>query len=207
MEYRIDIQDAARRTARSILLPTVLIAAAVFALNFSRWDFSFFMRAAAMDFWPWMGLFLSWAVLFVAAVVLGVPVHEGIHGLLIALLTRGGFRRVHWGYDRATMTPFAHARGPLRAWQMTTVCLGPLAAMGVVPFVLAVACGSVFLYALSVVFIVSAGGDIFYARLLRKVPAGTWVEDLPDAVGYSVVQGREKPSGSEDSARTGRGGK
>ena len=196
MEYRIDFQQAARRTARCLLLPTVLIAAAVFALNFSRWDFSFFMQAKTMNFWLWMGLYLLWTVLFVAAVVVGVVVHEGIHGVLIALLVPGGFKQVQWGYDRATMTPFAHARGPLRAWQMAVVCLGPLVMMGLAPFVWAVVYGSIFLYLLSLVFIVAAGGDILYALLLRKVPAGTWVEDLPDAVGFSVAEDRERnPAG------------
>lgn len=101
-----------------------------------------------MDLWRWLGSFLLWAFLFVAAVLAGMPVHEAVHGVLIVLF--GGRKSLRFGWDRRTLTPFAHSLRPLRAWQMAVVCLGPLVAMGLVPFVLAVVYGCVFLYALSV---------------------------------------------------------
>ena len=188
MEYRIRIEEANRRAARYILLPVLVVAAVVFAACLSRWDFSFWRQAGTVGFWPWMLSYVMWLLLFVAALFAGVFVHEGIHGLLIALFAQGGFHSLDFGFDRQAMAPFAHARVPLRAWQMVAVCLGPLVLMGLVPFVAAVWIGSVFAYVLSVVFIVAAGGDILYVLLLRRVKAGTWVKDLPDAVGFSVAE-------------------
>lgn len=186
MEYRITIEEAARRTRRYIVGPVLLVAAAAFALNFSRWDFSFWTEIPSVGFWPWMVSYVMWLLVFIATVLAGVFVHEGIHGLLIAAFARGGFRSLSFGYDKKTMSPYAHSRVSLRAWQMSAVCLGPLTVLGLLPFGWAVWQGSVFVFVLSVVFIVTAGGDMLYAGLLGRVRAGAWVEDLPDAVGFST---------------------
>lgn len=188
MECRVSIEDANKRTVRYIVLPVLLLAAAVFILNFSRWDFSFWTQSSSIGFWRWMLSYVMWMLIFIATLLAGVFVHEGIHGVLIALFAKGGFRSLSFGFDRKTMSPFAQSRVPLRAWQMSTVCLGPLVLQGIVPMALAVWWGSVFVFVLSVIFVIAAGGDIIYAGLLRKVPSGAFVEDLPDAVGYRTVQ-------------------
>lgn len=188
MECRVSIEDANKRTVRYIVLPVLLLSVAIFILNFSRWDFSFWTQSSLIGFWRWMLSYVMWMLLFVGTVLVGVFVHEGIHGVLIALFAKGGLRSLSFGFDRKTMSPFAHSRVPLRAWQMTAVCLGPLVLQGIVPMAVAVWMGSVFVFILSLIFIIAAGGDIIYAGLLRKVSPGAFVEDLPDAVGYRTVQ-------------------
>ena len=194
MEYRITLEQANRQTARYILWPVLLLAAAVFIARLPHWDFSFWRQAHVWGLGPWLLRYVMWLLIFVAALLVGVFVHEGLHGVAIVLLARGGWRSLEFGFDRKTLSPFAHSRVPLRAWQMTVVCLAPLVGLGLLPAVAAVMEGSVFVYALSVIFIVASGGDMLYVGMLARYAKGRdWVRDLPDAVGFSLESpGKEK---------------
>ena len=194
MEYRITLEQASRQTARYIFWPVLLLAAAVFIARLPHWDFSFWRQAHVWGLGPWLLRYVMWLLIFVAALLVGVFVHEGLHGVAIVLLARGGWRSLEFGFDRKTLSPFAHSRVPLRAWQMTVVCLAPLVGLGLLPAVAAVMEGSVFVYALSVIFIVASGGDMLYVGMLaRYAKRRDWVRDLPDAVGFSLESpGKEK---------------
>lgn len=192
MKSGISIEQANTLTGKHIVFPVLLSAAALFVLFYGRFDFSFAESAKHIGFWPWMLRYTGWVMAFVAAVAAGIFVHEGIHGLFIAMFARGGFSSLSFGYDKKTMSPYAHSKVPLRVWQMTVVCLSPLFFMGLLPFAAALYYGSLFTYLFSVVFIITAGGDIIYARLLLKVPPRTLVEDLPDAVGFKTTDGGDK---------------
>lgn len=197
MEYRITLEQANRQTVRYILWPVLLLAAAVFIARLPHWDFSFWMQAHAWGFGPWLLRYVMWLLIFVAVLLVGVFVHEGLHGVAIVLLARGGWRSLEFGFDRKTLSPFAHSRVPLRVWQMTVVCLAPLVGLGLLPAVAAVMEGSVFVYALSVIFIVASGGDMLYVGMLVRYAKGRdWVRDLPDAVGFSL-EGPGKEKGKE----------
>lgn len=188
MKSEISIEQANTLTRKFIVLPVLLSAAVVFVLFYGRFDFSFAESAKHIGFWPWMLRYSGWVTAFIAAVAAGIFIHEGIHGLFIAMFARGGFSSLSFGYDKKTMSPYAHSEVPLRVWQMTVVCLSPLFFMGILPFAAALYYGSLFIYLFSVVFIITAGGDIIYARLLLKVPLRTFVEDLPDSVGFRTME-------------------
>ena len=121
MEYRITLEQANRQTVRYILWPVLLLAAAVFIARLPHWDFSFWMQAHAWGFGPWLLRYVMWLLIFVAALLVGVFVHEGLHGVAIVLLARGGWRSLAFGFDRKTLSPFAHSRVPLRACPRPTI--------------------------------------------------------------------------------------
>lgn len=191
MKSGISIEQANTLTRKYIVFPVLLTAVGVFVIFYGRFDLSFAQSAGHIGFWPWMLRYVGWMLGFIAAVAIGIFIHEGIHGLFIALFAKGGFSSLGFGYDKKTMSPYAHSKVPLRVWQMIAVCLSPLFFMGLLPFAAAIYYGSLFTYLFSVVFIITAGGDIIYARLLLKVPARTFVEDLPDAVGFETIDGNK----------------
>ena len=126
MKSEISIEQANTLTRKFIVLPVLLSAAVVFVLFYGRFDFSFAESAKHIGFWPWMLRYAGWVTAFIAAVAAGIFIHEGIHGLFIAMFARGGFSSLSFGYDKKTMSPYAHSEVPLRVWQMTVVCLSPL---------------------------------------------------------------------------------
>ena len=142
MKSEISIEQANTLTRKFIVLPVLLSAAVVFVLFYGRFDFSFAESAKHIGFWPWMLRYAGWVTAFIAAVAAGIFIHEGIHGLFIAMFARGGFSSLSFGYDKKTMSPYAHSEVPLRVWQMTVVCLSPLFFMGILPFAAALYYGS-----------------------------------------------------------------
>lgn len=182
-EERISIADANKLTVRYILIPIAVLGLSVFAVSFKNFDFSFIRSADDIGFWIWMLYYCCWVVGFVAAIFVGIVLHEGIHGVFIALFA--GWKELRFGFDKKTKSPFAHSKKKMRAWQMIIVCIAPLVVLGFGLIALGVIYGSLFLYLLGMIFTIAAGGDILYVKLLTKVPMVSFVKDLPDAVGFS----------------------
>ena len=109
MKSEISIEQANTLTRKFIVLPVLLSAAVVFVLFYGRFDFSFAESAKHIGFWPWMLRYAGWVTAFIAAVAAGIFIHEGIHGLFIAMFARGGFSSLSFGYDKKTMSPYAHS--------------------------------------------------------------------------------------------------
>ena len=52
-------------------------------------------------------------LVLLATVVIGVLAHEGLHGLTWALLNKGGFRHVSFGFMWKYLTPYCHYSEPM----------------------------------------------------------------------------------------------
>lgn len=119
--------------------------------------------------------------------VLGVILHEGIHGLAWARLGGKPLSAVRLGFQWKTLTPFAHMREPIpvRAYRWGAVM--PALLLGFVPYSLGLLLGSPFLFLYGWFFILAAGGDFVILWLLRNDRGDLLVQDHPERVGCVVV--------------------
>lgn len=126
-------------------------------------------------------------LLFVAILVVGVVVHELIHGLTWALAGRKPLRAIRFGVQWKTLTPYAHCSEPLevRAYRIGAAMPGLL--LGILPSLAGIVGGSGFLTAFGLFFTLAAGGDFLILWLIRGVRPGTLVEDHPERAGCYVI--------------------
>lgn len=133
-----------------------------------------------------------------AALVVGVVAHEGLHALAWRASAGLPAGSVRLGFNWKALTPYAHcsAAMPARAYRIGAATPG--VALGLVPAVLALATGNAALLAFALLFTLAAGGDALVLWLLRGVPPGARVVDHPTRAGCLVLDG--DPDDGEDAA-------
>lgn len=132
---------------------------------------------------------LSWgSLIFAVLLVVGIVVHELIHGLFWARYAPSGFKSISFGVIWKMLTPYCHCNEPLKVKHYSIGALAPLVILGIIPAIAGVALHSLMTTIFGVIFIASAAGDIMVAWRLRKEPAENTVLDHPTEAGYLVYE-------------------
>lgn len=126
------------------------------------------------------------ALLFLAAFVVGIFLHEGLHGIGY-VLGRASWTDLRFGMHWDALTPFARCEVPTRVETYRLAVALPGIVLGAIPVGIGVSTGFWPATFYGFLMLVAAAGDILMLWLLRVVPSGTWVQDHPREVGYVVV--------------------
>lgn len=151
------------------------------------------LAGAYAAIWGWRSLGAGfdavnlWAI---PALLMAIALHEAIHGVTWAWLSGKPFGVIRYGFQVATLTPFAHPTEPLPIRAYLIGVLMPGLALGVLPCLVAMVLGSGTLMLGGLAMTAAAGGDLLIVWLLRgagrrslvldhPVRAGCWVLDDP----------------------------
>ena len=118
--------------------------------------------------------------------VVGIVVHELIHGLTWACYAKRGWKSISFGVIWKYLTPYCHCDEPMRIRPYQGACLMPFVVLGVIPSVAGLVIGSLPLIIFGVLFIAAAAGDIWMAWLLTKENPRSMVLDHPSEAGFYV---------------------
>ena len=110
----------------------------------------------------------------VVAYAAGIVIHEFIHGLTWSRFTDRGLGDVEFGFIKQYLTPYCTCCKPLSKGSYITGALMPGIVLGIIPTVVAICIGSIWLLYFGMIMAISAGGDVMIvAKLLRyKTTAG-----------------------------------
>lgn len=138
-------------------------------------------------FWAGMDAFFN-LLSFLLFFVVGIVVHEAIHGLAWKLLSGKPWSAFKFGVMASSLTPYAHCTEPMgiNAYRWGTFMPGLL--MGLLPMLTAIYTGDGWLAWFGILFTTAAGGDFLVLVMLREVPANALVEDHPTRVGCFVLE-------------------
>jgi len=134
-------------------------------------------------------LSLTWspAVLFLA-ILLGVGIHELIHGISWMILGGKPFSSIEFGFQSKTFTPYAHLKEPVEVNAYRLGAFMPGFVLGIFTYILSLALGDGNLFWFSLVHTSAAGGDWLILWLIRHVQSGMQVEDHPTHAGCYVIE-------------------
>ena len=127
-------------------------------------------------------------LVLLATVVIGVLAHEGLHGLTWALLNKGGFRHVSFGFMWKYLTPYCHYSEPMSRGRYIAGAMMPCAVLGVVPAVVSWFNGNVWWLFFGIFFFAAAAGDIWMTWLMLKEPKDALFLDHPSEAGFYVME-------------------
>lgn len=130
--------------------------------------------------------FYSDGAVFLVAVIVGIVVHELIHGITWACFAPSGWKSISFGVIWKMLTPYCHCNELLRPRPYIIGALMPLIVLGIIPAIICLISGSWFLLVWSIIFIAAASGDIWMAWLLRKESPDCTVLDHPSEAGFYV---------------------
>jgi NADH:ubiquinone oxidoreductase subunit K len=127
------------------------------------------------------------SVILIFVVLLGVAVHELIHGITWAIFGRKQFSAIKFGIQWKTLTPYAHLKGPVEVNAYRMGAFMPGFILGILTYILSVLLGNGNLFWFSLVHTAASGGDWLILWLIRNVNRGMQVEDHPTNAGCHVI--------------------
>ncbi len=128
------------------------------------------------------------AFLFLAFMVVGIVLHELIHGITWATFAKRGFKSIKYGVLWKMATPYCHCKEPLKVKHYLIGGIMPAILLGVFPSILALFIGNIGLLIFGMFFTLAAGGDFLILNLLRKENMNSFVQDHPSEAGCFIYR-------------------
>lgn len=129
----------------------------------------------------------------IVLMLIGVALHELVHGIFFAAYAEQGFRSVRFGFMKKYLAPYAHCKEPLKIKNYVVALLAPLILVGIIPALAGVYFGSALITFVGVVLCTGATGDLMIYQLIRKENPENYVQDHPTEAGYYIfrkIQGK-----------------
>jgi hypothetical protein len=130
---------------------------------------------------------LQWAIdakwwLFVLILV-GVVLHELIHGICMAASAGGGWKTISFGFSTKAIAPYTHCNESLTpcAYRISLAMPGFL--LGGIPILTSWFTGNILFLFFGILFCWAASGDAIILWMSRKITGGV-LQDHPDQIGF-----------------------
>ena len=138
------------------------------------------------------GILGAISVVFLAAVLVGVVLHELLHAVGYRYFALVPWEQIQFGVNWKAVIPYATCPRPVPASAYRRVAAVPGITLGVLPTVVGTATGSGTTVFFGVLMMVMAGGDGITLWLIRDVTANAKVIDHHDRCGCLVFDGQVK---------------
>lgn len=127
-------------------------------------------------------------VLLIIAVLLGIVIHEWIHGFSWMIFGGKSFSAIRFGFQWKTVTPYAHLMEPVEVNAYRLGAFMPGFILGILTYVLSLVLGNGDLFWFSLLHTSASGGDWLILWLIRNIKSGVLVEDHPTQAGCYVLE-------------------
>jgi hypothetical protein len=144
-----------------LVLPFVAIFTIIYLMvnNVTGWEL---FRGALDDFVDTpLGILLYFAIFFILVIV-----HELIHGVSRAMYAKSGWKSISFGFIAKNLTPYCACNEPLTKFAYIFGAMMPAVVLGFIPGIISIVIGNAFVFFMSMVMILSGGGDIHSTLVL-----------------------------------------
>jgi hypothetical protein len=131
---------------------------------------------------------LSSSLIILIALIVGLVLHELIHGLTWSFFTKNGFKSMKFGILLKMLTPYCHCKEPLKVKQYIIGAIMPAFVLGFLPAVYSIITGNIPVMIFATVFTVAAIGDFMIINLLLNEDGNSMVLDHPSEAGCYIYR-------------------
>lgn len=174
-EYTLKPGETEKKTMLFVLPLAILFGLPFFLIQGK--DFFLDFKLIVID-----QFFISFPV-----VLLGILLHEMLHGISWVICSKKGFRAIVFGLSKKNLTPYCHCRFPIQLKHYIRGGIIPALLLGLMPIVISWFIGNTGIFLFGMVFSLGAGSDILICWKLRKLPKDCMVQDFPDKTGCYLV--------------------
>lgn len=125
---------------------------------------------------------------FLPALLLGIIGHEILHALTWVVLGKVPIKEIRFNIHWLTLSPYAHAKVPMKKWAYVIGSAMPGVVLGILPFLAGLILSDMRLIWFGVLFSGAAVGDILVLWQIRNVSADALIEDHPSRAGCVVSE-------------------
>ena len=119
--------------------------------------------------------------------ILGVIMHELIHGFFWSIFCKDGFKSISFGFIWKGFAPYAHCKEALKLSYYKLGTVMPLVMLGIIPALLSIIFGIGWLLIYGIIFTLASGGDIIMLYHLSKFDNNKYVIDHPNEIGCIIL--------------------
>ena len=134
-----------------------------------------------------LGAGLGFLLIF-EILILGIVLHELIHGIIWAKFAKEGFKSIKFGVLWEMLTPYCHCKEALTVRQYIIGAIAPAIILGIIPAIIAIMTGNLGLLIFGMLFTMAAGGDFLIINLIRKESSSDLVQDHPSEAGCFIYR-------------------
>lgn len=120
--------------------------------------------------------------------IIGIILHELIHGITWAIFAKNGFKSIKFGILWKMLTPYCHCKEPLKVKHYMIGAIMPAIILGQIPSIIAIIIGNSWLLVFGMFFSVAAGGDFLIVNLISKENKDDLVQDHPSEAGCFIYR-------------------
>jgi hypothetical protein len=132
--------------------------------------------------------FIFNAYITIPVIICGIFIHELLHALTLLIFGNIKISNLKAGINWINFTPYVHCKHPISVSIYRKSTFAPALLIGIIPTLIAVFLGNVQLLFFGILFIVTAGSDLFSLWKLRKVKGNFLASDHPDKAGCFVFE-------------------
>jgi hypothetical protein len=121
------------------------------------------------------------------ALLIGIFMHELLHGIGWVPFARKGFRSLQFGFMTTEMSPYAHCKEPLPVYGYRIGIVLPGLILGFLPAIKGIITGSFSWLIYGIFFTWAASGDFIMLWMIRKLKSKTMVMDHPGKLGCIIL--------------------
>jgi hypothetical protein len=151
------------------------ISTSSFGKAIDNFDFSFLTKGSI--------IFLS--------LIVGIVIHELIHGMVWSIYAKKGFRSIKFGVIWKMLTPYCHCKEPLLVKHYILGAIMPALILGLFPAIYALIVGNIVWLIFGIFFTMAAAGDFLIVNLLIKENWNDLVQDHPSEAGCYIYRKQE----------------
>ncbi|HKI44325.1 MAG TPA: DUF3267 domain-containing protein [Balneolales bacterium] len=120
-------------------------------------------------------------------IIFGVIFHELIHAFFFTILSRNNFKSVQFGFQKKPLSFYIHCRNPLTIYAFRTGVIMPGLIIGLIPTIIGLIWGNIYMTVYGVIFTSGAAGDIMILIATKGLRRSQKIRDLPDKMGFELV--------------------
>lgn len=124
--------------------------------------------------------------------ILGIIIHELIHGIVWAMYSKSGFKSIKFGLMIKMLTPYCHCKEPLQVGHYILGAIMPAIVLGLIPAIVSILIGNFGVLIFGVFFTMAACGDFLVINLLKKENLNSLVQDHPSEAGCYIYRKKKQ---------------
>ena len=118
--------------------------------------------------------------------LLGIVIHELLHGITWAIFCKNGMKSIRFGVNWLALSAYAHCTEPLPINRYKLGGAMPGVILGILPGILSIVTGNGWLLMTGMFFTAGAAGDLLVLHKLSTFKNTAIVQDHPDEIGFLV---------------------
>ncbi len=162
-------------------------------IKFSLWFMFLSLILVCIPFlllYNFNSLLLGLRKLFIHLIFWLIPIvilHEGLHGLIWALLQKNGFKNIRFGFHKQYFTFYTHCTAPLKKWVFFAGGIAPFTFMGILPVMYGLITESGYWLIWGLINLWTSAADLLVCTKIISLPSNFKILDHPEKLGFYLI--------------------